>query len=397
MGSFITLNIGEFEIDWGKNYMYRDYSKLFHPTDKKNIRYYYADDIVEEKIGFSKKLKDVKSRLELLGYSIHNLQIIYKNHLDDWPEYDSPINVSFEELRSIFSNISIQEYKDNIEKAGYNISSEDMLDSILESKLFAPLCVDLNDDDISYFNAFFENLDVLYFLRLFMENPENLNLDLEWRTADVIESGYAAENIYTGVEDNDKILIVTEGTTDTFIIKKAIELLRPDILEFFTFIDMEENYPFSGTGNLFRFCQGLSSIKIQNKILVIFDNDLEGVYNFDRVKKLKFPKNMNAMRLPYCKEFEHFLTIGVSDVFCDNINNRAVAIECFLDFSKVEESTPRVRWTNYVEKQNDYQGALENKENYILPFKSLKYGDPYDFSKIEFLLNEIYQNSIRLI
>ncbi|GHU84129.1 hypothetical protein FACS189415_7720 [Bacteroidia bacterium] len=67
------------------------------------------------------------------------------------------------------------------------------------------------------------------------------------------------------------------------------QLYLTDILDFFTFVDMEENYPFTGTGNLFRFCQGLSSIKIQNKVLVVFDNDLEGVSNYDRVQKLKTP------------------------------------------------------------------------------------------------------------
>ena len=69
---------------------------------------------------------------------------------------------------------------------------------------------------------FFENFDAKFLLRLLMENPQNLELDLEWRTADVIAGGYV-DDIYVGIDDRDKFLIVTEGSYDTFIIKKTLE------------------------------------------------------------------------------------------------------------------------------------------------------------------------------
>jgi hypothetical protein len=40
-------------------------------------------------------------------------------------------------------------------------------------------------------------------------------------------------------------------------------MFRPAIVDFFTFIDMEEGYPFSGSGNLATFCRGLAKIHIQ--------------------------------------------------------------------------------------------------------------------------------------
>jgi hypothetical protein len=44
---------------------------------------------------------------------------------------------------------------------------------------------------------------------------------------------------------------------------------------------MKENYPFAGDGNLFNFCRGLTSIRIKNDILVIFDNDVAGVRQYN--------------------------------------------------------------------------------------------------------------------
>lgn len=395
MGSMITLGIGEMEVDWGKNWYFNDYSKLFLPTDKKDIPYYYADNIIENKLGYSRKLSDVKERLELLGYSKHNLRALFQQILDNYPDYYPPIPLSFEDFLNIFSNINIKNYKNSFEEGDYSLG-EYTLEHILNNKLFAPLRQHLSDDLIYDYSHFFENFDVKFLLRLLMENPQNLELDLEWRTADVIAGGYV-DDIYVGIDDSDKFLIVTEGSSDTFIIKKTLELLKPDILDFFTFIDMEDNYPFTGTGNLFRFCQGLSSIKIQNKVLVIFDNDLEGVSNFDKVQKLKLPKNMGVMKLPKSKYFDDFLTIDVSGESQQNINGRAVAIECFLDFTKTEKSNHRIRWTNYIKDYNDYQGSLEDKESYVKPFKKLRSKTGYDFSKLEILMDAIYQNCIQLV
>jgi hypothetical protein len=102
---------------------------------------------------------------------------------------------------------------------------------------------------------FVENLDPYITLRLLMENPANLDIEVQWRYADVVEGGYISEDqVYKSLSDEERILIVTEGSSDLFIISQAINLLYPYISDFFYFVDMSEHYPFSGTGNLFRFC-----------------------------------------------------------------------------------------------------------------------------------------------
>ena len=63
-------------------------------------------------------------------------------------------------------------------------------------------------------------------------------------------------------------------------------MLRPHIADFFKFVDMEEGYPFSGTGNFFRFTQGLASIGILNNVVVIYDNDAEGTAKLGATQRL---------------------------------------------------------------------------------------------------------------
>lgn len=392
MGSIITLGIGELELDWGKNFGFRDYSKLFTQADKKPINYYYADDEVLIKPAYSSPLSKVKRRLELLGYSLSNLTHHFDEYNSEYPDYLDNPNINFSDLCKIFSNIDIKKYKNKKEYGDYDLG-EYVIENIFENDNFKEFRnhIDIKDKDIA---SYFENFDSLFILRLLIENPNNSDMELEWRTQDLIDGGWTNDDeIYVGVQEEDKFLIVTEGSSDTFIIRKTLELLYPDILDFFSFVDMEENYPFTGTGNLYKFCQGLTSIRIQNKTLIIFDNDLEGIEKYEKTLALDIPKNMTIMKLPNLGKFNNFLSIGPSGEFNDNINGKAIAIECFLDLSS--EKTPRIRWSNFNEKMQEYQGSLEKKDKYVRKFKKIRTkNDNYDFSNLKILIEEIYKNCV---
>jgi len=149
-----------------------------------------------------------------------------------------------------------------------------------------------------------------------------------------------------------KILIVTEGSSDSFIIKHSINSLYPDIADFFEFVDMEKNYPFTGVGNLYNFFLGLVRIKVQNKVIIIFDNDVAGNEKYNLASKIRKPENITVIKLPYDQDFEKVETIGPSGNSIENINGRAVAIECFLDFISVNR-VPTIRWTSYSKREKN--------------------------------------------
>jgi hypothetical protein len=77
MGSIITLSLGALELDWAKNWISRNHSGLFLPTDVKSAPYYYADDVIEEKPAFVRSLRSVVRRLDLLGYSLSDCERLY--------------------------------------------------------------------------------------------------------------------------------------------------------------------------------------------------------------------------------------------------------------------------------------------------------------------------------
>lgn len=88
-------------------------------------------------------------------------------------------------------------------------------------------------------------------------------------------------------------------------------------------------------------------------------------------------------------EFKNFLTIGPTGDAYQDINGKAVSIECFLDLSFGMDNPPKVRWTIYNDKSSKYQGALIAKDNYTRAFKLSLCDDNYNKDKLVFLINDI--------
>jgi len=156
---------------------------------------------------------------------------------------------------------------------------------------------------------------------------------------------------------------------------------------------MEEGYPFGGAGNLFRFLQGLISISIQNNVVVVYDNDLEGVLNFERSCDLNIPQSMRVLKLPDRPEFMQFPSIGPNGRHKSNINGKAAAIECYLGTGEHSE----VRWTSYNAKSNQYQGELVDKTAYMKAFldQRLKLHG-YNYDRVESVLSMIVKNCVQM-
>jgi hypothetical protein len=390
MGSMVSLGIGKLELDWGKNNFYRDHGSLFQLSDVGDIPYYYADNVIEHKEGLSRSLELVKRRLDLLGYGLSSLKKHYEMHLSEVPDYYPDVPLSYDEFYAVVSNLDVSKITLDEEWGDYD-SGEFLTKYLFKHPEFNKIInlSEIVDKDIG---LVFENIDPYITLRILAENSTNSDLNVYWGYADIVDNGWVTKDeILSNVGAGQEILIVTEGSSDTHILRKAFSLLYSDISDFFTFVDMEENYPFTGDGNLFNFCKGLSSIRIKNNVLVVFDNDVAGVAKFDKLKEIDLPDNMHVIKLPDHLSFENFRTIGPHGESHEDINGTAVAIECFLDHTYTESDLPCVRWTSYNKTLDAYHGELIKKDKYTRKF--LKLNDTsgyYDSEKLKYLLDHLY-------
>jgi HEPN/Toprim N-terminal domain 1 len=388
MGTMIDLRVGNLVADWGKNEFYRDHRSLFQRRDVRSVLAGQDPGGQEGMINtLSRSLRDVVPRLHLLGYTLESARAEYNGLLEIHVDEDSTYP-TFDAFTAALCAIDIgdvsADYEDDHSFGEF--FREEIGPRIDVNALF-------NEPHSGQWEyaTMMENFHPWHVLILLAQEPTNLGLPVVWDYFAHMENGWSEpEDFVPNLKPEESLLIVTEGSSDSKVLQKAFAMFRPAIVDFFTFIDMEEGYPFSGSGNLATFCRGLAKIHIQNKTIALFDNDAEGVSKQKALENLVCPSTMRILRLPDHPALNSIASIGTSGETHDNINGRAASIEAYLDLEWHANRPALVRWTNYVQSLGVYQGALDSKEFYVRQFLNLRDAEArYDTSKLEAVLSTL--------
>ena len=368
-----------------------DHGMLFQERDRAPLERKDADssaslddDESTIEMCFRRTLGSMVPRLELLGYTLkmveadYEEQVVldYEQQLEEDP--DRPPRLTFAQFLDFIRAHPIRDLKDDYSDfydsklaAGEGRFSMDPTVKLLpEGDLFRDRG---GYSERSHFGNLIDFLHPYSTLRVLAENPANLDLEVVWDYGPFIHAGWAkSEDFVAGARRTQTYLLATEGTSDTHILRKSLASLRPDAVDFFRFIDVEERHPFSGTGSLAKFAEGLVKIDVHNRVIFIFDNDAEGLETFRNLQRFTFPVNMRAMLLPDLEAFRNFPARGPGGVACADINGCAAAIECYLDLRLKNSPAAQVTWTNYKGSLDIYQGSLDFKESYAKAFFKTK-------------------------
>lgn len=424
MGTIIDLTVGGVVVDWSKNSMGIDHGALFQEGDRKRLRseqidYGYFDrnnlSPADMEMAFSRSLRTLVPRLELLGFRLETVHRMYQQLAKQWQEDQAALAgnddtlvepLSFDEFLSFVRANPIQVLDDSFvheidEKAERRIRGRFDAD---ESVARIPANPDHSSNaysERSFFGVLIDFLHPYAALRLLAETPSNLDLDVVWQYGPLVDAGWAdVAEFVPCARRAQTVLIATEGTSDVHILSRAIELLRPEVTDFFRFIDVSERHPFSGTGSLVKFAEGLAKIDVQNQVIFLFDNDAEGIDAYETIQRFKLPHNMRTLVLPELEEFRRFPARGPDGVTDCDINGRAAAIECYLDLNLRGYGPAKVIWTNYKKERDIYQGALEYKDSYTRRFleqtaETVRSGS-YEVRKLERVLDVVIGESSQL-
>jgi hypothetical protein len=274
-----------------------------------------------------RRLKDVVPRLELLGFTLDTAKAQYldavavcREEREDLDEEgaESPRDLmTFEEFCAFATAHPVQSLDDtfidslNEKQIRGRFSDERVTCRIPSSVLDSWSAY----SERSYFGSLISVLHPYALLRVLAESPDNLEAEVVWQYGSLVEAGWASESEFTpGARRTQTFLIATEGSSDVYIVSHAFSVLRPEIADFFRFIDVSEGHPFSGTGNLLKFAEGLVKIDVQNQIVFLFDNDAEGYDAYRRLQRLTLPTNMCSMMLPELDAFRAFPARGPEGV-----------------------------------------------------------------------------------
>ncbi len=416
MGTEIQLKVGSVSLDYAKNHMGNDYGFLFQVGDESrclsdSIDYKYYEehpdekDLAEHEATFIRTLARTTPRLALLGYTLETARTEYEatvreasELLDDFDHPNSmPPFATFDEfclLACLFPLSTLaSEYIDfdTVERGAIAQGRY-----AFHIELFDRIPMTDNSDmywsESSYLSARLCILSAASMLLIFNLNVENALAEVTWQFGPIVNAGWVnRESFKPGVRRKQKILLATEGASDVRILRRALDLLRPDIADFFHFVDADERHHFWSASNLVKFAEGLLRIDVQNQILFLLDNDVEGVEAYRKLQQLNLLGNMRAMLLPDIEEFRNFPARGPQGTSNCDINGRAVAIECYLDLSITPSA--QVVWSNFKRELNVWHGALEYKEAYMRHFMDQDVesftNSKYDISKLVKLLDAL--------
>ena len=422
MSTPITLTVGDITLTYNTTYMGIDHGMLFQETDRQRRRHgsvnydYYeqnpGEDVAQSEMCYCRPLRSMVPRLELLGYTLTTVKAEYDRTVAQYHELQveagepdltgKPALMNFDQfvvfIRTyVVSDLSDEFTQDYDENRGL-FTNEPAVAQLPLGDVYRDTG---GYSERSHFGNLIGFLSPYSVLRVLAENPANLDLEVVWDYGNFVNAGWAQNrDIIAGARRTQTYLIATEGTSDTHILKRAIAFLRPETQDFFRFIEVEDRHPFSGTGNLAKFAEGLIKIDVHNRVVFLFDNDAEGREACASLQRFSFPVNMRAMVLPDIEELRKFSARGPDGVSIADINGRAAAIECYLDLRLKDRKPPQVTWTNYKEKLNVYQGALDFKESYANSFYSATAqsitSNEYDASKLRVVLDALQHQCIQM-
>ncbi len=423
MGTAIELSIGNVSLSYSKNFMGEDYGFLFQDgdlfrrkTEAINYGYYEEhpeeqEELAEAEEVFARTLSRILPRLDLLGFTLEAARAEYQAVVAEAVEVDGYVKpeeqgeeyLSFEEFCNLACRYPLSDLKD-----GYIEHETPDRVTLSQGRFSTDIGVfegiPKTDDSDSYWSeASFLSARVCILsaesmLQVFALNPANAEVEVTWAFGPIVHAGWVQREAFQpGARKKQKILIATEGASDSRIIRRSLEILRPDVADFFNFVDVDETHHFWGTGNLVKFAEGLLRIDILNQVLFVFDNDAEGVDAFRKLEKLNLPANMRAMLLPDLEELREFATRGPEGIGVSDINGRAAAIECYLDFRLDQYAAPQVTWSNFKKDIDAWHGVLDFKESYSKHFyaqpDNLLRNGSYDVSKLLKLIDAVIQQA----
>ncbi|MDA8154049.1 MAG: HEPN/Toprim-associated domain-containing protein [Acidithiobacillus sp.] len=412
MGTSIELCIGNVSLSYSKNHMGIDYGFLFQEGDlfDRNmdpIAYGSYEEHPEE-MGeldeaeelFARTLSRILPRLEILGFTLEAARAEYQAVVAEAVELDSYSELeekkyeylSFEEFCNLACRYPLSDLKSGYIE--YETPDRDMLSQgrfAADIDEFDRIPWTDNSDsywsETSFLSARVCILSAESMLRVFALNAANAEVEVTWAFGSIVHAGWVQREAFLpGAQQKQKVLIATEGVSDARIIRRSLDILRPDVADFFNFVDVNERHHFWGTGNLVKFAEGLLRIDVLNQVLFVFDNDAEGVDAYRKLEKLTLPGNMRAMLLPDLEDFREFATLGPEGVSVSDINGRAAAIECYLDLRLDQYPPPQVTWSNFKKDIGAWHGVLDYKDSYSKHFydqsDDLLRNGSYDVSKL---------------
>ena len=380
MGSYCELYISDYPIYSSKSYVYPPVMTMFQELDKNisskvlhNISNPEYDEI-EEVIEYRISVIQARQRLDIVGFSmnrvINEFNSVKMSALENYREWDTDGYDLYSNSIEILEKVTLEDYLNAFKKILSNkVPPYDYVEKHPEA---SSLIKYIFEDHEEFYWGFPCN-DIRCFLRAILEIAPDDSYAVQ-DISDLVYGGYydhqdhvcklALQDMVGDYTISSKIIVLTEGSTDTEFLVKSLKLLYPHLFDYYTFMDFGFKPP-GGVGPLVNAVKSFAGAGIQNRVIALFDNDTAAFSAAEGLKNITMPDNIIVTHYPDIALAQSYPALGPNGENQQNINNLACSIELYLGkdvLTKHNKFIP-IQWKGYDTKIGRYQGEILDKVN----------------------------------
>jgi HEPN/Toprim N-terminal domain 1 len=375
LASYWSLRIGEFQVGSGAREAPDWLLCLFQERDRR-VHDSSAKDHRRKHYEYAVSAAEMRDRLNVLGFTAGRAEREFYQGLADEIERQEETNADYPfmymESLLFLRSLTFETWKGAISaivRAGAKNRSDS--DSWNDHPVVQQI---LQESDST---LFYYGMDGRDFIRAVLEPIEDASeiiLDL----TDVTHAGYYDEDQPVAADAREAMLaahpvvapivILTEGSSDTRIIKSSLEVMYPHLAELYTFLDFEEVRAEGGAEHLCKVIRAFAGARLRTRMIGLFDHDTAGHAALASLLNITLPSNIRLLTLPDAQVALDYPTVGPQGLQKMDVNGMAGGIELYLGPGALHDGTGQfrpVRWTGYNRKLNRYQGEVEGKREIV--------------------------------
>jgi hypothetical protein len=167
------------------------------------------------------------------------------------------------------------------------------------------------------------------------------------------------------------LVVITEGRSDIDVLKPALELVYPHLVDLVKFMDYSGR-PEGGAGALVRTIRAFAAAGIANRVIALFDNDTAASDALRSLDPTSLPANIRVRQYPDLDLARNYPTLGPPDTLhptgylsVADVNGLAGSIELYLGEDLLfdgDRCIHPVQWRSYIPGMRKYQGEVIGKD-----------------------------------
>jgi HEPN/Toprim N-terminal domain 1 len=384
MGTYCELYIADYPVFSSKSQASPLVMTLFRERDKKvfdrkcayrnQIEWGHADwdpTETERVVEYSASVREVRDRLRVMGFTLSRAKAEFDSvkaeYLDELRELNEESDLWDEEIavleRCTFSDF-LRAFREIVTSGLHPIHFSKEKPNASKLAVYV-----LKDREVFYWG--FPCRDIRSFFRALLEVVPESALVMQDLT-DLVSAGYygeadrvcekSLEELKGDYSVNSRIILLTEGPTDSEVLRASIDLLFPHLSDYYSFMDLAARAP-GGTGSLVHVVKSLAGAGIENRTIALFDNDA-GHSAAILLRHVRLPHNILVMNYPNNLLACSYPTCGPNGEAVQDVNGSACSIELYFgrDVLTNDGRLFPVHWKGYDEKVKRYQGEIEQKD-----------------------------------